>query len=663
MTKQILLTLLLFTALRSSAFGTTLFSSNFDSLTVGSAISGFTPSATAWTVTTTGNVSTPNAYGDPTFAVGDANLYTAGGMTADVIVTMSQVVHGATSGNGNAMGIYLRSTPTQFYLLVPNWNTGVMTTYSAGGPSGFGVIHTDSFTGTGTPYADNNKVFFKVEALGTTLRWKSWLAGSSEPGSWTVSFTSTEVTAPGYHGFRNHNFGSGGGTNGAVDDVLIEVTSTMSCNDTTLETGLTGYPLGLTGLGTSWTPGTPGSPTFTIAGGTGASITARTVASATAATLTINTGSATGTLTFTDPVTGNTCGVTLVSPLNRIFPTDSNIVYSGTWAVSGSGLAARAKTINAGSSFEFAFTGASAVLGFSETGLISGAYPEVEYIVDGGPPVRTALATGAGMSINVSFPVASQTTHRIQVWAAGINEGVSPASSIWTNQSNALILKEIILAPGATTVAFPVNPNTGICLGDSIVASVRQLGTSGQQNVMDGRNSWCSQVLRHLGLRPRIAGFGGTGLTVSGSGGVPASNSSFGLAFQGTAWSDTTEPKIVIVAAGSNDGAASGATFRAAYATYLATIRAAWPNARIFCLGQPSPQVHAADIATVVTASDPKIFYLNLTGLTLTHPDGTHLDTGGANTMAAATAKAIQDNLTAAGVVLGVTGDRPQLFQ
>ena len=67
----------------------------------------------------------------------------------------------------------------------------------------------------------------------------------------------------------------------------------------------------VTGTGTAWTPGTPGSPTFTLSGGTGASITAQTVVSATVATLTLATGSSTGVLTITDPSTGATATITL----------------------------------------------------------------------------------------------------------------------------------------------------------------------------------------------------------------------------------------------------------------------------------------------------------------------------------------------------------------
>lgn len=76
----------------------------------------------------------------------------------------------------------------------------------------------------------------------------------------------------------------------------------------------------LTGTGTAWTPGTPGSPTFTVSGGAGASITAQQVLTATTATITLQTGTATGALTITDPSTGATAVITLRPTTWRKWP-------------------------------------------------------------------------------------------------------------------------------------------------------------------------------------------------------------------------------------------------------------------------------------------------------------------------------------------------------
>jgi hypothetical protein len=79
---------------------------------------------------------------------------------------------------------------------------------------------------------------------------------------------------------------------------------TLSATPGAVRPNKTGLTINLVGFDTSWTSGTPGSPTFTLSStGSGASITAQTVLSATTATLTISSGTA-GTITITDPSTG-----------------------------------------------------------------------------------------------------------------------------------------------------------------------------------------------------------------------------------------------------------------------------------------------------------------------------------------------------------------------
>lgn len=71
----------------------------------------------------------------------------------------------------------------------------------------------------------------------------------------------------------------------------------------------------LVGVGTAWTPGTPGVPVFTA---TGATITGRTVASATTASLVM---AVTGnTIVITDPDNSTTATLGPVGPAKRWFP-------------------------------------------------------------------------------------------------------------------------------------------------------------------------------------------------------------------------------------------------------------------------------------------------------------------------------------------------------
>ena len=91
-----------------------------------------------------------------------------------------------------------------------------------------------------------------------------------------------------------------------ADLVYPYIFGTLSSNVSSIIKGSVGNDITLTGVNTSWTLGTP---TFTISGGTGASITTQTITSSTTANLVVNAGTSTGTLTITDLSTGATTTV------------------------------------------------------------------------------------------------------------------------------------------------------------------------------------------------------------------------------------------------------------------------------------------------------------------------------------------------------------------
>lgn len=107
--------------------------------------------------------------------------------------------------------------------------------------------------------------------------------------------------------------------NSAIDDVTI-------LGDETVGLQISPSPIGnfgnstditLTGVTTSWTSGTPGTPTFTVDHGT---LSNQSIASATSATATYTPGSFLGIATFADPLSGATCQVTVTSDTTVVFP-------------------------------------------------------------------------------------------------------------------------------------------------------------------------------------------------------------------------------------------------------------------------------------------------------------------------------------------------------
>lgn len=96
------------------------------------------------------------------------------------------------------------------------------------------------------------------------------------------------------------NAGHDGVTIGAVGYLIVN--PTMSVSPVTMVANTTGNVITVTGVSTSWVPGTPGSPTFTISGVTGAAITAQVINTPTSATLTItaSTGGSIGVAEISD---------------------------------------------------------------------------------------------------------------------------------------------------------------------------------------------------------------------------------------------------------------------------------------------------------------------------------------------------------------------------
>ena len=109
------------------------------------------------------------------------------------------------------------------------------------------------------------------------------------------------------------------------------------------------------------------------------------------------------------------------------------------------------------------------------------------------------------------------------------------------------------------------------------------------------------------------------------------------------------QPDMVVVNQGTNDwqAAASSDVFRPAYAKFLATIRAGYPNAKITAL-RPFGGGHAGDIQAEVqarqAADDKRVYYVDTTGWLGNgdYTDGTHPNEQGSQKAATALAAAIK---------------------
>lgn len=227
-----------------------------------------------------------------------------------------------------------------------------------GVPSGHAGNITLTLTGTGTAWVNGVSVFTP-----------SGVANVTKVSQNVTSATAATVVI---------TTGAGTGTLTITESVTGTGTATTTVgapsftrSPTSITVSTTGNVITLVGTNTLWTDK---SVTFTLSGGTGASITAQNVTSNTAATVTVSAGSATGTnnLTITDPDSGATNTLT-VAASTSILISDTNIGWElpgVTVEISGS---TYARPFYHGAGARMGFSGTKITINFDWTGVTGDA--------------------------------------------------------------------------------------------------------------------------------------------------------------------------------------------------------------------------------------------------------------------------------------------------
>jgi lysophospholipase L1-like esterase len=455
------------------------------------------------------------------------------------------------------------------------------------------------------------------------------------------------------------------GVNSPVDSNTISVTTgsnTLSISPTSLSASKLQYPVQLTPSGYSY-GGV--APTVTLTGGTGSSVSYVT----NSGLAIICPGTASGSITVSDGTASTTLTVNASTAVS-IAPNNSSLAYYGAWNVQSTD----ATTINSGGTIEFGWEGADTCkFGLDLTGL---AYPpELVFELDGVPLTRwTTAEILANPTFNLAPTYTSTTSpasfaHRVKVWVAGVYEGADAGGTQasvnqWTEQQAACKVLGVELPSGGTLLATPVDPNQIEFLGDSITASVRALYTgsgASNQTVMASHIAWPQIAADLLGLKPVVRGFGGTGITVSGSGGAPALGSSFPYVYSGVTYAPANQPSVVVLYEGTND--VSGIT-QAQWQVIFTQVRTARPSAMIFAIEPYQESTNDSNLSAAVTAqADSKLFYLNYNsgvyGSSDVATDGKHPNPGGHSKLGSRLASDIQVQLTASGYKLQGSGVYP----
>lgn len=451
-----------------------------------------------------------------------------------------------------------------------------------------GITRTVTFTGSGTSWTG-----------GTTFTLTNAAAAASISSQTNNSATSQDVSI-----INGTTVGSLLMQDGAgAKWVIFVITQGLQVSPRIVADNNSSQSIALTGISTSWTAGTPGTPTFTLAmsgGASGASIVSQTIADSFDATIIINTGTTGGIVTITDPSTGKTADIAVTDTKSV---TDPGIFFSpGNWFSDGAGTvnsngilsgSTLAESLCPGAYFAFTWTGTDLTVDFNTS---TSSFGTVRYSIDNGAP--TDLQLSAATSYILATQLSSGTHTCILYYV------IAGAGTGWTSPTSYIQLTGIVVN-GALSAYTPLRPYRAIIYGDSY-----QQGTMGQvtgiSNFQDSTQTIAYSLAQGLNAEVGVVGAAGGGMCVTSTSGVVPGNTPGNDAqtswnkFLGGAYrvytsgtpalggTFTPQPDFVISIWGTNDDTTANATVQAAYYGWLVGVRAAAPNATILLLIPPN---------------------------------------------------------------------------
>ncbi len=218
------------------------------------------------------------------------------------------------------------------------------------------------------------------------------------------------------------------------------------------------------------------------------------------------------------------------------------LVYSPyNWLV-GAGVA---RAINPGATWRTTVTGTTTVaLTFDLSALVA-PYPVVAVRLDGGAWTRYTVAASVSVATGLST-----AAHLVEVSFAASRQG----SHRWTQADQRLACTGLTIDAGATVTAPARRPGSVLVYGDSISEGVRALGSaSGDLIDNDATADYVAYLAAGLNAEVGVVAFGGSGMDVTNSDGVPPLAQSYNYLWGGQARAFTPPPTTVIYLEGQND--------------------------------------------------------------------------------------------------------------
>lgn len=241
--------------------------------------------------------------------------------------------------------------------------------------------------------------------------------------------------------------------------------------------------------------------------------------------------------------------------------------------------------------------------------------PYISYIIDDRDQVRVS-ATG---DIQIDMPDLGE--HYVRI----ISEGILEGADLWNGEKGLALSGISVDSGGHISPVKPLNKKIYF-YGDSITAGINVLGTGANPTVNSGGQSYPFHTARCLNAVTIRCGFGASGMTRGGSGGVPKCPTYIDQ-MTSTRLENINIPDIICINHGTNDHGATDEVFKTEYQSALSRLKIKYPGVPIFCI-VPFNQTKRTAIVELV-GINKNCHLVETIGWGVTYSDGTHPDLNG----------------------------------
>ncbi|MFS7388538.1 BppU family phage baseplate upper protein [Carnobacterium maltaromaticum] len=287
--------------------------------------------------------------------------------------------------------------------------------------------------------------------------------------------------------------------------------------------------------------------------------------------------------------------------------------FQGRWFKKNVGSIECITTINQGSEIYAKFTG-TFINGFFK--VLGTESPYIAVSIDGGEFTRLEVTEELELAKNLS-----DSEHTIRIVVDGIKE----SDRVWVEGLGLAFDK---FSVDENKKVFPIKPfNRNVWfIGDSITAGINVLGTGAIPAVNSASQTFTAFTSNELNLANVRIGFGATGVTKAGSGGVPTAINYVDYMMNGVL-ENAQSPDFIVINHGTNDAAATSEAFKVAYNELVQRLLIKYPGITIVCM-RPFRGNHADSIKEVCNIYS-NCFYVDTVDWNITYTDGVHPDVPG----------------------------------